>query len=252
MGDRSGNGAGKDNNRISGVSSSEHDVQLVVLHYLVGRWCLAGLEFKACHGRIASYILLQAIIFAPGEGGVKTRWKRAGEQMLVRLLEGPGRRCWQRHNNWRQDVRKAPIRVQITVGPNKRCVLRTQWLPKPSHLVQGPYADFESKQVTNGLLGASRHVDIQLLVSLGRAGSSRNTSVTDPVSKKWRSVRPSIMMPAHTITPLDGKWCLSVMLLGSKRVPRSLHIVTRRESLLRLNWDSSLNITLAHSPTLRC
>ncbi|GFX09586.1 uncharacterized protein TNCV_2029521 [Trichonephila clavipes] len=35
---------------------------------------------------------------------------------------------------------------------------------------------------------------------------------------------------------------------GSKRVPRSLHIITRRESLLRLNQESSLNIS--HTPML--
>ncbi|GFX63938.1 uncharacterized protein TNCV_41141 [Trichonephila clavipes] len=40
------------------------------------------------------------------------------------------------------------------------------------------------------------------------------------------------------------------MFLGSKHVPCSLHIVTRRELLLRLNRDSSLNITLAYSPML--
>ncbi|GFV84918.1 transposable element Tc1 transposase [Trichonephila clavipes] len=34
------------------------------------------------------------------------------------------------------------------------------------------------------------------------------------------------MMPAHTNTPLDGKY-LCVMFLGSKRVPRSLHITTQ-------------------------
>ncbi|GFU44970.1 uncharacterized protein TNCV_4234901 [Trichonephila clavipes] len=37
---------------------------------------------------------------------------------------------------------------------------------------------------------------------------------------------------------------------SSKRVSRSFHIVTRRESLLRLNRDSSLNITLVHTPML--
>ena len=58
------------------------------------------------------------------------------------------------------------------------------------------------------------------------------------------------MMAAYTITPLDEKWCLYITFLGSKRVPRSLHIVTQRESLPRLNRDSLLNNTLVVSPTL--
>lgn len=34
----------------------------------------------------------------------------------------------------------------------------TQWLPKPSQQVKGPYADIKCKQVMNGFLGAFRHV----------------------------------------------------------------------------------------------
>ncbi|GFW15368.1 hypothetical protein TNCV_3740721 [Trichonephila clavipes] len=38
------------------------------------------------------------------------------------------------------------------------CASCTQWLPKPSHLLQGHYAEIEFKHATSNLLGSTKHV----------------------------------------------------------------------------------------------
>ena len=57
-------------------------------------------------------------------------------------------------------------------------------------------------------------------------------------------------MPAHTITPVDGKWCFSLLFL----IENEFHVfsisLTRWEPVFRLKQDSSLNFTLSHTPML--
>lgn len=67
------------------------------------------------------------------------------------------------------------------------------------------------------------------------------------LSKLWCSVRPFNMMSPQTNTPRQPQPSLSLMFVVWNRVPTSLHINWRWESLLRLNKLSSVKRTWLHS-----
>ncbi|GFW35832.1 hypothetical protein TNCV_1926631 [Trichonephila clavipes] len=78
----------------------------------------------------------------------------------------------------------------------------------------------------------------------GRALSSWKTKESPMATA---SVRPPMLIPPHTIQPALLYCDLSRTNAGLFRVPLSLHTRTRRVSLSRLNWDSSVNSTWLQS-----
>lgn len=76
---------------------------------------------------------------------------------------------------------------------------------------------------------------------------------TAPAAKKCRSVCLLNIMPAYTSTPppQNGRR-FSTIFVGWNLVPRSLQIIVRWESLVKLNLDSSVNSTFLHSFKVQC
>lgn len=68
-----------------------------------------------------------------------------GVEDKVQQLDVRYEKCIYLHQNYR----RSKLKINVPCS---------QWLPKPSHQVQGHYDDIERKQVMNVLHGASRHV----------------------------------------------------------------------------------------------